>query len=91
MNIRYRCAYPLEHIPGAVIPAVGDHPNNIIFLTCDGMFPNEIEIRFLVFDYTWFNAKLIQSVNLCPCVWVWWYGYSVWSASTSESIDSRTS
>lgn len=36
-----RCAYPLEHIPGAQIPAVGDHPTNIIFLTCDafGVLP----------------------------------------------------
>lgn len=36
-----RAAYPLEFIPGAKIPAVGGHPNNIIFLTCDafGVLP----------------------------------------------------
>lgn len=36
-----RCAYPLEHIPGAQIPAVGAPPNNVIFLTCDafGVLP----------------------------------------------------
>ena len=36
-----RCAYPLEHIPGCKIPAIGGHPKNIIFLTCDanGVLP----------------------------------------------------
>lgn len=36
-----RCCYPLEYIPGAKIPAVGGHPKNIIFLTCDanGVLP----------------------------------------------------
>ena len=36
-----RCAYPLEHIEGAVIPSVGGHPKNIIFLTADafGVLP----------------------------------------------------
>lgn len=36
-----RCAYPLEHIPNVKIPAIGGHPKNIIFLTCDasGVFP----------------------------------------------------
>lgn len=36
-----RTAYPLEHIPGAKIPAIGGHPKNIIFLTCDanGVLP----------------------------------------------------
>jgi len=36
-----RCSYPLEYIPGAKIPAVGGHPKNIIFLTCDanGVLP----------------------------------------------------
>lgn len=32
-----RCSYPLEHISTAKIPAVGGHPKNIIFLTCDAM------------------------------------------------------
>lgn len=36
-----RVCYPLEHIPGARIPALGGHPKNIIFLTCDanGVLP----------------------------------------------------
>lgn len=36
-----RASYPLEFIPGAKIPAVGGHPKNIIFLTCDafGVLP----------------------------------------------------
>ena len=36
-----RCSYPLEYIPGAKLPAVGGHPKNIIFLTCDayGVLP----------------------------------------------------
>ena len=36
-----RVCYPLEHIPGSKIPAVGGHPKNIIFLTCDanGVLP----------------------------------------------------
>ena len=31
-----RCAYPLEFIPNAKLPAVGRHPNHVILLTCDG-------------------------------------------------------
>jgi len=36
-----RAAYPVEMIPGAVIPGVGGHPNVIIFLTADsfGVIP----------------------------------------------------
>jgi phosphoenolpyruvate carboxykinase (ATP) len=36
-----RGAYPLEYIPNAKLPAVGGHPRNIIFLTCDafGVLP----------------------------------------------------
>lgn len=36
-----RVCYPLEYIPGAKLPAVGGHPKNIIFLTCDanGVLP----------------------------------------------------
>ncbi len=36
-----RATYPVEHIPGAVIPSVGRHPNNIVFLTADafGVLP----------------------------------------------------
>lgn len=36
-----RVSYPLEFIEGAKIPAVGGHPKNILFLTCDafGVLP----------------------------------------------------
>lgn len=36
-----RASYPLQYIPGAKIPAIGTHPKNIIFLTCDayGVLP----------------------------------------------------
>lgn len=36
-----RVAYPIEYIPNAAIPCVGEHPQNIIFLTCDafGVLP----------------------------------------------------
>jgi len=36
-----RAAYPLEFIPGAVIPSVGGHPRTVIFLTADafGVLP----------------------------------------------------
>jgi phosphoenolpyruvate carboxykinase (ATP) len=36
-----RCAYPVEYIEGAVIPGIGGHPKNVIFLTADafGVLP----------------------------------------------------
>ena len=36
-----RAAYPLDYIPGAVIPSVGGHPSTVIFLTADafGVLP----------------------------------------------------
>lgn len=36
-----RTCYPLEHMDGVKIPAIGGHPKNIIFLTCDanGVLP----------------------------------------------------
>merc|ERR1712205_293237 len=36
-----RCAYPLEFIPNAKIPAVGNHPKNVVLLCCDafGVLP----------------------------------------------------
>lgn len=36
-----RAAYPLDFIPGAVVPSVGDHPQVIVFLTADafGVLP----------------------------------------------------
>jgi phosphoenolpyruvate carboxykinase (ATP) len=36
-----RATYPIEHIPGAVLGGVGDHPRNVVFLTYDafGVLP----------------------------------------------------
>jgi phosphoenolpyruvate carboxykinase (ATP) len=36
-----RVTYPVDYIPGAVIPSVGTHPRNVIFLTADayGVLP----------------------------------------------------
>ena len=36
-----RASYPIEYIPNIKLPCVGDHPKNIIFLTCDafGVLP----------------------------------------------------
>ena len=36
-----RVTYPVEYIPGAVIPSVGRHPRNVVFLTADafGVIP----------------------------------------------------
>jgi phosphoenolpyruvate carboxykinase (ATP) len=36
-----RVTYPVSHIPGAIIPSVGGHPRNVIFLTADafGVLP----------------------------------------------------
>jgi ATP-dependent phosphoenolpyruvate carboxykinase len=36
-----RVSYPLEFIPGAKIPAIGNHPSHVIMLTCDafGVLP----------------------------------------------------
>ena len=31
-----RCAYPLQAIPNAKLPAIGSHPTNVVLLTCDG-------------------------------------------------------
>ena len=32
-----RAAYPLDYIPGAIIPSVGSHPKVVIFLTADAL------------------------------------------------------
>ena len=36
-----RCAYPVEYIDNAVIPGIGGHPKNVVFLTADafGVLP----------------------------------------------------
>lgn len=43
-----RCCYPLEHIDNVKIPAIGGHPKNIIFLTCDanGVLPPVSKLTF---------------------------------------------
>jgi len=43
-----RCCYPLEHIDNVRIPAIGGHPKNIIFLTCDanGVLPPVSKLTF---------------------------------------------
>ena len=50
-----RCAYPLEFIPNAKIPAVGTHPSNIILLTCDarGVLPPISKLDRATMQY-WF-------------------------------------
>ena len=37
MTENTRAAYPLDYIPGAVIPSVGGHPKVVIFLTADAL------------------------------------------------------
>lgn len=41
ITMNTRASYPIEYIDGAVIPCLGSHPNNIIFLTFDafGVLP----------------------------------------------------
>src|SRR5690606_15960991 len=36
-----RAAYPIDYIPGAVIPGIGGHPKAVVFLTADafGVLP----------------------------------------------------
>jgi len=36
-----RATYPIEHIPGAILDGMGDHPRNVFFLACDafGVLP----------------------------------------------------
>jgi phosphoenolpyruvate carboxykinase (ATP) len=55
-----RVSYPLEYIENGIIPAVGNHPNNIIFLTCDafGVLPpisrlnSEQALYYFISGYT---------------------------------------
>lgn len=50
-----RCSYPLNFINNCVIPAIANHPNNIIFLTCDatGLLPlvSELEDENIIFMF----------------------------------------
>lgn len=65
-----RVAYPLNHIAGAKIPALGSHPKNIIFLTCDafGVLPP------------------ISSLNPEQAMYYFLSGYSAKTAGTEEGI-----
>ncbi|MBS1702966.1 MAG: phosphoenolpyruvate carboxykinase (ATP) [Armatimonadetes bacterium] len=55
-----RVAYPIDHIPNIMVPSVGGHPKNIVFLTCDalGVLPpvsrldNEQAMFFFLNGYT---------------------------------------
>jgi phosphoenolpyruvate carboxykinase (ATP) len=42
-----RVTYPVDFIPGAVIPSVGGHPKNVIFLTADafGVMPARLQAQ----------------------------------------------
>ncbi len=41
LTVNTRCSYPVEHIEGVKLDGKGDHPSNIIFLSCDafGVLP----------------------------------------------------
>ncbi len=43
-----RCSYPLDFIEGSKIPAIGKHPKNILFLTCDayGILPPVSKLNY---------------------------------------------
>lgn len=66
-----RASYPIEYIPNAKIPCVGNHPSNIIFLTCDafGVLPPvsrltaEQAMYHFVSGYTAKIAGTEQGVN----------------------------
>ena len=52
-----RCAYPLQAIPNAKLPAIGSHPTNVVLLTCDGfgVLPPVSKLT---------KEKLIEKVNM---------------------------
>ena len=60
ITMNTRCAYPLRHLENIVTPSLGDHPKNIIFLTCDGtgLLPpiaklgREDAIKYFLLGYT---------------------------------------
>ena len=75
-----RVTYPVEYIPGAVIPSVGGHPKNVIFLTADafGVLPpvaklsREQAMYYFINGYTSKLAGTEQGVtepqpNFSPC------------------------
>lgn len=71
-----RSAYPLEYIPGVRVPAVGDIPNNIFFLSCDayGVLPpiaqldKEQAIQYFLHGYTAKIAGTEAGINVPQAV-----------------------
>lgn len=58
-----RATYPVEHIPGCIIPGVGGHPKNVFFLACDafGVLPPIAKLTPAMAGYHFlsgFTAKL---------------------------------
>lgn len=53
-----RLCYPLEFIPYAKFPSMGDHPKNIIFLTCDasGVLPPVAKLNHAQTSYHFING-----------------------------------
>lgn len=66
-----RCAIPLENLSNSKFPCIGNHPKNIIFLTCDatGVMPpislltKEQAIYFFLSGYTSKVAGTEQGIN----------------------------
>jgi len=80
MTENTRATYPVEHIPNAMIPSVGGHPKNVIFLTADafGVLPpvskltKEQAMYFFINGYTsklaGTEAGITEPVpNFSPC------------------------
>jgi len=58
-----RATYPVEYIPNCVIPGLGGHPKNVIFLTCDafGVLPPiaKLDIKMAMYHFiSGYTAKL---------------------------------
>ena len=58
-----RATYPIDHIPGAVLGGVGDHPRNAFLLTCDafGVLPPIAKLTPAMANYHFlsgFTAKV---------------------------------
>lgn len=58
-----RCAYPIEHIDGALIPGIAGHPRHILFLTADafGVLPpvSRLSVEQAMYHFlTGYTSKL---------------------------------
>jgi phosphoenolpyruvate carboxykinase (ATP) len=53
-----RATYPVEFIPGAQIPSIGNHPRNVIFLAADafGVLPPVARLNFEQAQYYFING-----------------------------------